>query len=203
MTASDSEGTGDTNTILNRDDPAESLVLMGMSPTGPIEIAKWRVDDNAAFRTAEGCIGCLSIDRKTINIHDAKTGNVRLQIPNPSYTLNGNSQLYEWEMFGTLTRFNDSFGTSHVYNTSTVLAAIAVYWIHGELWKIPVNFGTVFDTTKIIVLMPIATILCGLPILLRRVAENHRASRFALRQQALTLSRSLGPSPPSNFPISH
>ena len=119
MSGDDSEGKSYSNTIPNPDAPDASLVLMRMTPTGPIEIAKWPVDDKAAFRTADGCIGCLSIDGKTINIHDENTGNVRLKIPNTSYTLNGNSQLNEWEMFGTFTRFNDSFGTSHVYNTTT------------------------------------------------------------------------------------
>jgi hypothetical protein len=111
-----------SNTIPASIDPNETLVLMQMSEVGPIEIARWLVVGGSGYVTyqvGDGCIGCVSLDRKTINIHDAKTGAIRFQIPVPPTALGSGNRPDSWSMFDSFISLRDGLGATLVYNTTT------------------------------------------------------------------------------------
>ncbi len=121
-TESESTAIDTSNTIPAPVDPAETLVLMQMSDVGPIEIARWLVVGGSGYVTyqvGDGCIGCVSLDRKTINIHDAKTGAIRLQIPVPPTALGSGNRPDSWSMYDSLISLRDGLGATLVYNTTT------------------------------------------------------------------------------------
>ena len=102
--------------------PDESLVLMGISPEGPYEIARWPVvggSGNASYHVGDGCVGCLSMDRKFINIHDAHTGTIRHQIVVPPSALDADLHIADWRMYGPFVSLHDGAGACTSVNTNT------------------------------------------------------------------------------------
>lgn len=103
--------------------PDESLVLMGMSSDGPYEISRWPVvggSGNATDHVGDGCVGCLNMDRKFINIHDAHTGTIRHQIVVPPTALDMDLRIADWRIRGSFVSLRDGFGSCTAINTHTV-----------------------------------------------------------------------------------
>ena len=102
--------------------PDETLVLMGMSPEGPYEIARWPVvggSGNATCEVGDGCIGCISMDGKFINIHDALTGSIRHQIVIPQTAIDVGLRNLNWRMYVSFVSLHDGAGACTTHNIKT------------------------------------------------------------------------------------
>ena len=114
---------GDPNSFPVVVDPDETLVLMEMSASGPNEIARWpvlRQHNSATYCVGNSCIGCLSMDSKFINIHDARNGFIRYQVPVPASALDGVFRIsHNWTLFGSIVTLHDGLGKTTATDTET------------------------------------------------------------------------------------
>lgn len=127
--------------------PDETLVLMGMTPEGPYEIARWPVvggSGNATCHVGDGCIGCFSLDGRFINIHDALTGCIRQQINTPQTATNAGWRNLYWHMYGSFITLDDGVGgysslntnTGATYDTSNAFSGLVMGVHDEEYWTL-------------------------------------------------------------------
>ncbi|AMV35421.1 hypothetical protein VN12_25245 [Pirellula sp. SH-Sr6A] len=127
--------------------PDETLVLMGMTPEGPYEIARWPViggSGNATCYVGDGCIGCFSLDGRFINIHDALTGRIRLQINVPQTAINSGWRNLKWRTYGSFITLDDGAGgyisinsdTGASYDTSNSFYGLVMGVHDEEYWTL-------------------------------------------------------------------